>query len=94
MTYVLCPRCNEQISEKAKICKYCGYQVSEFVKERTDEMKNIRCPSCEKLVPAVSKKCPACGCNISLQQWKSKSLFEKILDYISVIVGSKGSADF
>lgn len=94
MEHVLCPKCNEQISEKAEFCKHCGYPTAEFIKVKTGEKKDTLCPSCKEHISPVSKKCPYCGYNISLHQWKSKSLGEKIMDYIGLLINSKGSADF
>jgi len=39
-----CPECSERVSEKAHVCRHCGFRIDTL----------MRCLDCGKLVPMVT----------------------------------------
>lgn len=52
-----CPSCNNDISEEAKFCPYCGKPVPENAGERF-------CPNCGSKIDGDPSFCPSCGENL------------------------------
>lgn len=48
---ISCPECSEKISDKARVCPHCGFQIDTLMK----------CPDCDKLVRPGTTACPSCG---------------------------------
>ncbi len=40
MVLIHCPECNEQISDKAKVCPYCGYPVTPRYTDRANNQES------------------------------------------------------
>ena len=58
MALMNCPECGKEISDKAKICIYCGYPLEdENAKKETD----IQCQECGSKVYHDMGRCPVCG---------------------------------
>ena len=53
MSIIKCPKCGNDISDKAKRCVHCG---SVF-----DEIKTIVCEECGNELKNNEKECPHCG---------------------------------
>lgn len=56
MAMITCPKCGEQISDKAKKCVYCGEIL---IKE-----EKKYCPDCDTELEEGMETCPKCGCPI------------------------------
>ena len=55
MALMNCPECGKEISDKAKICIYCGYPLEdENAKKETD----IQCQECGSKVYHDMGRCP------------------------------------
>ena len=58
MALVNCPECNQEISDKAKKCIYCG-------KVLIEEAQHTKfCAECGKEIPIDTQECPFCGCPV------------------------------
>lgn len=53
MALINCPKCGEQISEKAEVCPHC--------KERLAKQEEIICEECQTKYSADMRACPQCG---------------------------------
>lgn len=60
MTMIQCPKCGQEISDKAKKCIHCG---KVFV-EDTESVKETKCPKCGAVLSDSDETCPNCGCPI------------------------------
>ncbi|MDY6072291.1 MAG: zinc ribbon domain-containing protein [Bacilli bacterium] len=56
MAMMNCPKCNEEISNKATKCVHCGFSLV--------EEKMITCSECGKEISSKKKICPNCGCPV------------------------------
>ncbi len=77
MALINCPNCNTKISDKAKFCVECGYQLlSDVCVEET-----ITCPECGTVVDSLTDICSNCGYPLNSIQIKAdekqKSSFAK-----------------
>lgn len=61
MALMNCPECGKEISDKAKICIYCGYPLEE---ENAKKETDIQCQECGSKVYHDMGRCPVCGCPI------------------------------
>lgn len=62
MALISCSNCGKEVSNKAKICPSCGYQLTEEV--ITEEVPII-CEDCGTEIPSDADACPNCGCPVS-----------------------------
>lgn len=67
MALINCPECGKEISDKAKKCIQCGYEIG------TKE-KLITCAECGKEIPTGCIECPICGCPVSIDSNPSKKI--------------------
>lgn len=56
MAMIQCPNCGETISDKAKTCVHCGYELQPLEKEH--------CTECGQELEANATVCPKCGCPV------------------------------
>lgn len=56
MAMIQCPNCGETISDKAKTCVHCGYELYPAEKKH--------CPECGQELEDNATVCPKCGCPI------------------------------
>lgn len=58
MSLINCPECNKEISDKAKCCPNCGYELP----KSEPIFQGVYCPKCLKSVVRVEEyqKCPLC----------------------------------
>ncbi len=62
MALISCSNCGKEVSDKAKICPSCGYQlVEKIITEETP----IICEDCGTEMPPYADACPKCGCPVS-----------------------------
>ena len=79
MALINCPNCNKEISNKAKFCVGCGYQLINDI----DTVKTINCPECGVVIDDMTDTCFNCGYPLKLfelkynEKSKNKSLFKK-----------------
>ena len=67
MAMINCPNCGKQISDRAKTCPGCGY---ELVKEEPVEVQPEKrvCEECGAEITADMDVCPNCGCPIEKEK--------------------------
>ena len=67
MAMINCPNCGKQISDRAKACPGCGY---ELVKEESVEVQPEKrvCEECGAEITADMDVCPNCGCPIEKEE--------------------------
>ena len=58
-----CPKCQANISDTAKFCMQCGYNIKKYEEEHT-QPKTVFCPECGTKISGGSF-CPECGFNIN-----------------------------
>ena len=80
MALINCPNCNKEISDKAKVCVGCGYQIFDDVNV---EKIIMDCPECGVVTDGMTDICSNCGYPLKLfelkdnEKSKNKSLFKK-----------------
>ena len=88
MALINCPNCNKEISDKAKACVGCGYQIVDAV---TTEERAIKCPECGEVTDCLTDICSNCGYPLNSfemkadEKQKSKSILKKKRFWISAI---------
>ena len=60
MALIKCPECQSEVSDKAKTCPKCGYQIDEIAKNEPSSTGMNICPKCGKIIVG-KEKCPDCG---------------------------------
>lgn len=60
MAMIQCPNCGETISDKAKTCVHCGYELQPAEK--------MHCPECGQELDDNATVCPKCGCPIEKEK--------------------------
>ncbi len=78
-----CPYCNNEMSEEAKFCPYCGKPVPEGNPERY-------CPNCGTKIEGNPSFCPNCGTN--LRAGPGSRGEEAVLKGIGAVEGETDSA--
>lgn len=53
MALIHCPECNQLVSDRAKACPHCGF-----------DMTAPKCIDCGTYLPEGATACPACGCPV------------------------------
>ncbi|MBQ2953765.1 MAG: zinc ribbon domain-containing protein [Clostridia bacterium] len=53
MALITCPECGKQISDRAKACPHCGF-----------DLNAPKCPDCGTYLPEGAAACPSCGCPV------------------------------
>lgn len=87
MALINCPNCNKEISNKAKFCVGCGYQLINDI----DTVKTMNCPECGVVADGMTDACSNCGYPLNLfelkdnEKSKNKSMFNKKWFWVSVI---------
>lgn len=71
----ICKNCGKEISDTAKVCRFCGTKVAGAVLKSAETVSqkgaNERtCPSCGKQVPATVNVCRYCGTKLSTNDWE------------------------
>lgn len=62
MALIKCPNCNNDVSDMAKACPSCGYELKQ-------EAKAINtCPDCNTILSGDESKCPKCGCPLNTNE--------------------------
>lgn len=84
MALINCPKCGEQISEKAEVCPHC--------KERLAKQEEIICEECQTKYSADMRACPQCGHptpsrNKKQAKIKSRKTLALVLLLVVVIAG-------
>lgn len=59
MALMKCPKCNKEISDKAKYCPNCGCEVSNMQGDI-----QLFCKECGNRLTSEDTVCPKCGCPI------------------------------
>ena len=80
MSIIKCPKCQNEISEKAKECIHCGITLIEDFKS---------CTECNRTIPTDSQICPFCGCPMEKENNIKKTisyLTEKSRHYLPLII--------
>ena len=67
MALIKCSNCENQISDKAKVCPHCGQPVVLEVVE-AEEKTPLLCEECGTELPEGVEACPNCGCPVSIQE--------------------------
>ena len=85
MALMNCPKCGNEISDKATACPKCG-------KKFEQKNKELMCPECGKELEKGTNTCSFCGCPIGEQLQKvevTKIALDKkkIIIMISVVIG-------
>ncbi len=79
MALIKCPNCDKEISDKAKVCVGCGYQL--LSDECTEQTRS--CPECGVITDDLTDVCTNCGYPLSTlstkieEIQKSKNVFKK-----------------
>lgn len=87
MALINCPNCNKEISDKAKFCVECGYQLINDI----DTVKTMNCPECGVVTDGMTDACSNCGYPLNLfelkdnEKSKNKSIFKKKWFWVSII---------
>ena len=87
MALINCPNCNKEISDKAKFCVGCGYQLINDI----DTVKTMNCPECGVVTDGMTYACSNCGYPLNLfelkdnEKSKNKSIFKKKWFWVSII---------
>ena len=53
MALISCPECGKQVSDRAKACPHCGFDLTA-----------PKCPDCGAYLPADATACLSCGCPV------------------------------
>ncbi|MBQ2953764.1 MAG: zinc ribbon domain-containing protein [Clostridia bacterium] len=53
MALITCPECGQQISDRAKVCPHCGF-----------DLNAPKCADCGAYLPEGAAACPSCGCPV------------------------------
>ena len=64
MALIKCSNCGNEISDKAKKCPHCDYQL---IEEINNPKNTSICEDCGMEIPIDAKSCPQCGCPVSLK---------------------------
>lgn len=56
MAIIRCPECNNEVSDLARQCPFCGVDIAGNI---------IICPDCGKTLLKTTKTCPNCKCDLS-----------------------------
>lgn len=75
MALIKCPKCGEEISDKAEFCPNCKIKLVKKVQEK--------CPECGTVISETDKACPKCGCPITR---KNKTNNKKLIVIIVLII--------
>ena len=71
---IKCPECNKEISDKAKMCIYCGYPLDEIKNKSENSFIEQKCPVCGNIGFDYKNKtkgtayCIKCGYAIIIDQ--------------------------
>lgn len=57
-----CPQCNAIVSDTAKFCIKCGFNIKKYEEENVNQ--KLFCPECGEQVPVEADFCPECGAKI------------------------------
>ena len=57
-----CPQCNAMVSDTAKFCIKCGFNIKKYEEENTNQ--KLFCPECGEQIPLEADFCPECGAKI------------------------------
>lgn len=70
MALIECPNCGKEISDKAKDCIHCGYNLEEHYDEiiSNNLFPIAICPECKIAITKKSSQCPNCGCPLDLSK--------------------------
>lgn len=70
----VCKNCGKEISDTAKVCRFCGTKVGgAVIKGEVPVQKGANertCPSCGKQVPATANVCRYCGTKLTQMDWE------------------------
>lgn len=64
MAMIICPKCGEQVSDKARKCVHCGEILKEEVKKY--------CVECGTELEEKMTECPNCGCPVEQMEEQNK----------------------
>lgn len=65
----ICPKCNAKISDTAKFCRGCGFNVKEYEEKNKEKNKEIFCEECGSKIPSGSAFCEECGTKVSSEDF-------------------------
>ena len=71
-----CPKCQLVVSDTAKFCRKCGFNIKKYEEEST--VQECYCTECGEKIPADSVFCPECGTSISDQPCVGNKSFDSI----------------
>ena len=57
-----CPNCKQTVSDTAKFCGKCGFNIKKY---EENDIEECFCDECGKKISAGSDFCPECGANLS-----------------------------
>ena len=81
MALISCSNCGKEVSDKAKICPSCDYQlVEEIITEETP----IICEDCGTEIPPDAETCPKCGCPVLEKNENTEELSPQKVEITSV----------
>lgn len=98
MALVTCPSCGNSISDKAKVCPNCNYQITEDVSMENFDPKI--CEDCGAELSADDTVCSKCGCPVkqneeiipqkveitSVNLPKAKKSAKKVIIILSIVI--------
>jgi RNA polymerase subunit RPABC4/transcription elongation factor Spt4 len=82
MALISCSNCGKEISDKAKSCPNCGYQLIEEIQQKNDIA--IICEDCGREIPMDDESCPNCGCPVPNKNDDSKETMPQRVEIASV----------
>jgi predicted nucleic acid-binding Zn ribbon protein len=79
MALIRCPKCGNEVSERASSCPHCGLSLSENLQK-----EKLKCPECSSELPDNATFCPNCG--YPIRKENKKPINTKLFFVISGIL--------
>lgn len=90
MSLIKCPECNHEISDKAKMCPHCGFELP----KKEPIFQGEYCPSCLKCCTKIDDKYDKCPfCHIEMK-YSITGAFDEVFDFAKNHPELKQSPEF